>query len=896
MNNLEKVFLIDGMALIYRSYYAMIRNPLVSSSGQPTSSIYGFIRSLLKLIKNENPKYISIILDTKAKTFRHKMYSEYKATRKPMPDDLSEQIPILYEIFDLLNISVYKKDGFEADDLIGTISNHFRKKNINTYIYSSDKDLMQLVCDNVFVYSPGNSFVKEKLYNSNEVSSKWGVAPNQIIDYLSLVGDASDNIPGVKGVGSKTAVKLIDKYNNIDEIYSSVNSLDNERMKNKLIDSKKNAYLSKKLVTIDLDVNIAFKLSDMDVDKLKFQNILSKLHDLDIYTFDKDINKKNIEHNTQTTNKKYETINNLFELDSLISNINNYDLLSIDLETTDIDAIKAEIVGISLCFKPNEAYYIPIECPDVSTDLNLENVFDKLRPLLESGKIKLIGQNIKYDALIFRRFGINLKNIYFDTMIAESLISPEKNTYKLDVLSLDYLNYKMIPIEQLIGEKQNQILMNEVAIKDISYYACEDADVVLQIYQLQSKKIKELNIEKLFYEIEIPLISVLVEIEYNGVFIDEKLINDLSKNLKIKIKELSSKIYNISGKEFNLNSPKQLSEVLFDELQLKQIKKRSTAVEVLEKLKDYHPIISIILEYRHINKLVNTYLDTLPNFINSLTNRVHTSFNQAIASTGRLSSNKPNFQNIPIKTDMGRQIRKAIKAQDNNSVILSFDYSQIELRILAHYSNENNLIDAFQKNIDIHTRTAALIYGLSKEEVSENHRRVAKIINYSIVYGAGPYRISQELNISMKEASNIISNYFMRYPGIKEYIEHTIDTGFKDEYVSTYFGRRRNTINLRSSNRNISEAEKRAAINMPIQGTASELIKVAMNNIYKKMKKNEMPGKMILQVHDELVFEVPKTDVENLIEIVVHEMENSMKFKVPIRVDYNYGENWYEAH
>ena len=324
MNNLEKVFLIDGMALIYRSYYAMIRNPLVSSSGQPTSSIYGFIRSLLKLIKNENPKYISIILDTKAKTFRHKMYSEYKATRKPMPDDLSEQIPILYEIFDLLNISVYKKDGFEADDLIGTISNHFRKKNINTYIYSSDKDLMQLVCDNVFVYSPGNSFVKEKLYNSNEVSSKWGVAPNQIIDYLSLVGDASDNIPGVKGVGSKTAVKLIDKYNNIDEIYSSVNSLDNERMKNKLIDSKKNAYLSKKLVTIDLDVNIAFKLSDMNVDKLKFQNILSKLHDLDIYTFDKDINKKNIEHNTQTTNKKYETINNLFELDSLISNINNY--------------------------------------------------------------------------------------------------------------------------------------------------------------------------------------------------------------------------------------------------------------------------------------------------------------------------------------------------------------------------------------------------------------------------------------------------------------------------------------------------------------------------------------------------------------------------------------------
>jgi len=898
MNNSDKVFLIDGMALIYRSYYAMIKNPLISSKGQPTSAIYGFINSVLKLIKDENPKYISVILDTKAKTFRHKMYSEYKATRKPMPDDLSEQITPLYEILDLLNISVYKKDGFEADDLLGTLADKLKKENIKTYIYSSDKDLMQLVDENVFIYSPGNSFVKHKIYDQKEVLAKWGVSPNQIIDYLSLVGDTSDNVPGVKGVGSKTAVKLLDEFNNLDEIYNSIDLVSNERIKDKLITCKKNAILSKKLVTLDLNVDFSFNLSDMDLENITFEKIIPYLHDLDIYTFDKIINKKenDLKQNNQKTKKKYKIIDSSKKIDSLIKTIKNINVLSIDLETTDIDAIKAEIVGISMCFKSNEGYYIPIQCPKGNNKLDLEIVLDKLKPILESNKIKFVGQNIKYDALILRRNGIFVSNIYFDTMIAESLISPEKNSYKLDLLSMDYLNYKMVPIEDLIGEKKNQISMKDVPLKDISYYACEDADITFQIYQKQIKKIKDLNLQKLFYDVEIPLINTLVEIEYNGVFIDEELIKNLSKELMKKINNLTKNIFEISGVEFNLNSPKQLSEILFDQLQLKKIRKRSTAVEVLERLKDYHPIIEYILEYRHLSKLVNTYLNTLPNFVNHLTNRVHTSFNQVIASTGRLSSNKPNFQNIPIKTDTGKQIRKAIKPQNKDDLIISFDYSQIELRILAHYSNEKNLIDAFKNNIDIHTRTAALIYGLSKDEVSEKHRRIAKIINYSIVYGAGPYRISQELKITMKEANNIINNYFMRYPGIKKYIENTIDDGFKNEYVSTFLGRKRNTVNLRSSNRNIVEAEKRAAINMPIQGTASELIKVAMNNIHGKIKENNIKGKMILQVHDELIFEVKKNDINKIIELVADEMENAIEFKVPIKVDYSYGKNWYEAH
>ena len=497
--------------------------------------------------------------------------------------------------------------------------------------------------------------------------------------------------------------------------------------------------------------------------------------------------------------------------------------------------------------------------------------------------------------LVLKRNNIEINCIYFDTMIAESLISPEKNSYKLDDLAKDYLDYSMIPIENLIGPKSNQITMDKVPLKDICFYACEDADIVYQLYKIQSKILKNRNLEKIFYDVEIPLIKVLVDIEYNGVFVDKLIINNLCENLNIEISSLKSKIHQISNKEFNINSPKQLSEVLFDDLKLKMFKKRSTSHDVLKKLIDHHPIAEYLLSYRHLNKLVNTYLDKLPTFINPITNRIHTSFHQAITSTGRLSSTKPNFQNIPIKSDVGKSIRKAFKT-DNNNIIISFDYSQIELRILAHYSKEKKLIDSFKNNLDVHSKTASLIYGIDIEDVKYDHRRVAKIINYSIAYGAGPFRISQELKISIKEASNIITNYFERYPGIKKYIEDTIKQGLDNGFVSTILGRQRNTINLRATNRNIQEAEKRATINMPIQGTASELIKVAMIKIFTKMSKYNLKSKMILQIHDELLFETPENEKDKVINLVVKEMESAIKLDVPIKVDYNFGKNWYEAH
>jgi len=893
----KKLFLIDGMALIYRAYYALIKNPLISSSGVNTSAIYGFINSLIKLLKEENPDYISVVLDTKAKTFRHLKYDLYKANRKPMPEDLAEQIPLLYDILNALNIKLYKKDGYEADDIIGTIAKKSSQQNIHTYMYSGDKDLMQLIDQNTFLYSPGNNFKPTKIYKENDVFEKWGVGKNEFIDYLALLGDTSDNIPGVKGVGAKTAEKLINTFKSIDNIYANIDNVENPRVKNMLVENKESALMSKELVTIDTNVDIDFDFCDMNVDDLSFESTVEKLHDLDIFSLDKFLLKNEIskDQKEKQSNKNYKLINGYSEIENFVEKLKNKKELSFDLETSDVNPNIAKIVGISISYNENTGFYIPVLCSEKSINLDIEKVLNFFNPIFTSD-IKFIGQNIKYDSLILNRHNYTLNNIYFDTMIAESLLSPSSNSYKLDYLSEEYLNYKMVPIEKLIGEKNNQISMADVPLDDIAFYACEDADIAFQIYKIQSRKLKEQNLEELFFNVEMPVLKVLANLEFNGVYVDKDIIESLCFELKEKISVLSNKIYSISEKEFNINSPKQLSEILFDELGLKMFKKRSTSVEVLKKLIDHHPIAEIILEYRHLNKLVNTYLEKLPNYINNSTKRIHTSFNQAIASTGRLSSTKPNFQNIPIKTDVGKSIRKAFKPIDDDNLIISFDYSQIELRILAHYSNEKKLIDAFKNNLDIHSRTAALIYGIGIDEVEYNHRRVAKIINYSIAYGAGPFRISEELKIPIKEASMIINNYFDRYPGIKKYIEDTVDFGTKNGYVETILGRKRNTLNLRSENRNIKEAEKRATINMPIQGTASELIKIAMINIDDKLKDNKFETKMILQVHDELLFEVPKTEKDEIILLVKDCMENAMQFKVPLKVDYSYGDSWYEAH
>ena len=880
----------------------MVYNPLITSSGTYTSAVFGFISSLLKILKDEKPDFLAICSDTQAPTFRHIKYDDYKANRKKMPDELQEQIPILYNIFEKSKIPLLKLDSYEADDIIGTFSKSIDSQVNHTYIVSGDKDLMQLVNSSISVFSLGNKFKPTTIYNRQKVIEKWNLPPDKIVDYLALVGDASDNIPGVEGVGPKTAVKLLNEFNNIENIFDSLDDIKNVKLKERLINNKSNAMLSKDLITLDLKVPIKYNLNEMDVSCFDFAAMKEELNKIEIYNFDSSLEKYLNGTSIDTfesveKSRNYILVNNNKKIDKMILDIKKYEIISIDLETTSLDPLKAEIVGISMCVKENYAYYIPFKYPDELFPLKTETILDKLSPILSSEKFKFIGQNLKYDFLILKKYNIDISNIYFDTYIAESLISPEKNSYKLDNLAIEYLSYKMQPIEDLIGEKKKvQKTMDEISVEKVCFYACEDVDVVMKIYNKQKKIINDMQLDYLFYNIEMPLIQILIEMEYNGIYIDVELVNSLSKKLKNKLKKISDTIFSYSGKEFNINSPKQLSEVLFDDLQLKPIKKRSTASNVLNILKEYHPIAQELLEYRHLNKLVNTYLDTLPTFINSMTNRVHTNFNQAIVSTGRLSSNKPNFQNIPIKTDIGKEIRRAFIPQNEDCFIYSYDYSQIELRILTHFTNETELLKAFNNKEDIHSKTAALIFGVPEDQVDSEKRRIAKTINYSILYGAGPFRISQELKIPIKDASEIIKNYFNSYPKIKNYIEEIVKFGENNGYVQTLNGRQRKTTNIFSSNKNIVEAEKRALINMPIQGTASELIKIAMINIHKIFKEKNIASKMILQIHDELLFEVPKKELKKIHKIVTYEMENAIKLNVPIIVDSNYGKSWFEAH
>tara|TARA_Y100000994_G_scaffold222390_1_gene202609 strand:+ start:1405 stop:4122 length:2718 start_codon:yes stop_codon:yes gene_type:complete len=901
--NKKKIFLIDGMALIYRAHYAMVYNQLTTSSGIHTSAVFGFINSLFKILNDEKPDFLAICSDSKGPTFRHERYDMYKANRKEMPDELKEQIPILYNIFEKSNIPLLMLTSYEADDIIGTFSKLENSKENHTYIVSGDKDLMQLVDENTSIYSLGNKFKPTTIYNKNKVIDKWQLPPDKIIDYLALVGDSSDNVPGVAGVGPKTAVKLINEYGDVEGIYKSIESIKNIKLREKLISNKKNAWLSKELVTLDLNVPIDFDIDEMAISNFDFSLLKEELNKIEIYHLDSVLDKY-IDGNSSIEtfenvkkDRKYILVDEDKKIDRMLSDIKNFSIISIDLETTSLNPFDAKIVGMSLSVKENHAYYIPFIIPGDLFPADPKLILDKLSPIFNSSNYKLIGQNLKYDLLILKRHSVNIKNIYFDTYIAESLISPEKTSYKLDNLSIEYLGYKMQPIEDLIGEKkQKQILMSEVPTEKVCFYACEDADIVLKIYNKQKQILSDMNLENIFYNIEMPLIDVLIEMEYNGLFIDVNMIKELSNSLKKKIKKISDKIYSYANKEFNINSPKQLSEVLFDDLELKQIKKRSTASNVLHILKKYHPIAEELLEYRHLNKLVNTYLDTLPAFIHDNTERIHTTFNQAIVSTGRLSSNKPNFQNIPIKTDVGKEIRKAFIPQKDDHFIYSFDYSQIELRILTHFTGEKELLKAFKNEEDVHSKTASLIFNIEEKDVEYAQRQIAKTINYSILYGAGPFRISQELKISIKDASEIIKSYFNSYPQIKNYIDSTIEFGEKNGFVKTLNGRQRKVSNLYSSNKNIVEAEKRAMINMPIQGTASELIKVAMININRIFKEKSMKSKMILQIHDELLFEVPKDEIKSLYDIVTFEMEKAINLDVPIKVDSNYGHSWFEAH
>ena len=896
----KKLFIVDGYAILYRAHYALIRNPLITSYGFHTSALFGFANHIIKLINDEKPDYLVCAFDSKEKTFRHKMYSNYKANRPEMPIELQHQIPHLWEVLEAMNIPVLKKPGFEADDIIGTITNSVSDSQIESYIVSGDKDFMQLINDKVFLYAPGKRNYPPVIYDRQGVIKKWGLPPEKIIDLLALMGDSSDNVPGVSGVGVKTAVKLLKEYDNIESVLDNASKIKNKRVYDGLTNGRDSAYLSKELVTIVKDVDVDTSIEKFITNSFNREDLSKKFKELEFHGLLKYVSVDDVDIKTKKIEKVYKTILNIDELKELVIKVQSSDMVSIDLETTSVNPMVAEIVGVSISFKKNEGFYVPVlylgkNKNNFGTD-DLKIVLENIKGFLENDKIKKVGQNIKYDTLIFSRNGINVTGIYFDTMVAASILNPSARSYKLDMLSVEFLNYTMVPIEDLIGRGKDQITMDMVPIEKAAYYAAEDADIVLQLSQIFISKLEENKQMDFFIDIEMPLITVLTKMELEGVFVDQESLNAMSVKIGDRLDILVKEIYKISDTEFNVNSTQQLAKILFDDLKLTQIKKRSTAENVLKELIQEHELPTLILEYRKLNKLKNTYVDALPTVINPDTNRIHSTFNQTIASTGRLSSTNPNFQNIPIRTKEGREIRKSFITQRENWEILSADYSQIELRVMAHLSEDLELCNAFNANLDIHTRTASLIYNVSIDDVQPDMRRTAKVINFGIMYGAGPFRISQELGISRKASQEIIKEYFNQYSGVKKYISATLDKARSDNYVETLLGRRRSVWDINSQNALKRQAAERIAINMPIQGSAAELIKIAMIDVQKNIELEHLSSKLILQIHDELLFEFPVEEKDVLIPLVKKSMENAMKLKVPIIVDYGSGKDWFEAH
>ncbi|MFA6618676.1 MAG: DNA polymerase I [Candidatus Neomarinimicrobiota bacterium] len=896
----NRLFIIDGMAIAYRAHFALIRSPLVTSDGRHISATYGFLNALFKIIRDEDPDYLIVAFDAKEKTFRHKRYPEYKATREKMPFEMRPQIQWIKDILAAMNIPMIEMSGYEADDIIGTLAKRAEKEGIDAYMVSGDKDFMQLVSEHVFLYAPATGKRPLTIYDPEAVKEKWGLAPENIIDLLGLMGDSSDNIPGVKGVGEKTAVKYLTKFGSLDNLYNSLDDIKNEKARNKLIEEADMAQLSRELVTIDTEVPLTIKWSDMDA-KEDFNNpeLLKHLQDLELFKFIRDlglsddeesVNEENEGKNKEHT-QNYQLCDTLDKVKDLALKLKKQKAFAFDTETDGVNPLTAPMVGFSFSFKPWEAYYIPYKA----------EFLDLFKDVFADETILKVAQHAKFDILVLNQHGIEVKPALFDTMLAAYLLNPDTNSYKLELLSERYVHYQMQPITELIGEKKStQIPMSQVDIDKLTFYAAEDADITFQLYKIFSKKLEEKELTEVFETIDVPLIPVLADMELDGVYLNVAFLKKMSSELGAKMTATMMEIHDLAGGVFNINSPKQLSMILFDKLGLKPVKKTktgySTDVTVLEKLKHEHPLPEKILEFRSLTKLRSTYVDALPQLVNAKTARVHGSFNQTVAATGRLSSSNPNFQNIPIRTEMGREIRRAFTAQKEGWSILAADYSQVELRIMAHISKDPNLLEAFLQDADIHTHTAATIFNVSQEAVDATMRSTAKTINFGIMYGAGSHRISQELNIGYAEATAIIKAYFARYTGVQDYIDSTISECKEKGYVATIYGRKRQILDINSENRNLQEAAKRMAINMPIQGTSADIIKMAMIRIHNWMKKENLQSKMILQVHDELVFEVHPDELELLKNKVKEIMESAAKLDVPLKVDIGIGKDWFDAH
>ncbi|MCB0699222.1 MAG: DNA polymerase I [Chitinophagales bacterium] len=937
----KKLFLLDAFALIFRAYYALIRNPRITSTGRNTNAQFGFTTTLLDLIKKENPSHLAVVFDTSAPTERHTDFEAYKANRQETPEDISTAVPDIKRIIKGFSIPVMECDGYEADDVIGALAYQAADKGYEVYMVTPDKDYGQLVRDNIYMYKPAYQGGDVEIYGPKEVCDKWGIKRvDQVIDMLGLMGDSVDNIPGIAGVGEKTAAKLLAEYDTLENILDNADKIKG-KLGEKVMAGKDDAIMSKKLATIITDVPVEFHEEDFSLSEWDKPALEQVFAELEFKTLGKrilgdafSIQEKNVPvdlfgnavetkgaakkqdaaapatepvqtetisiQTIATTKHDYELIQDEARAKELVAELLKQKEAAFDTETTGLDAHQADIIGMSFCWEAGKAYYVAVpEGRDAAIKF-----LDLFKPIFDKEDIQWIGQNIKYDMTILKWYGIELKGKTYDTMLAHYVIEPEGKR-SMDMLSTKYLNYEPVSIETLIGKKgKNQLSMRDAPVEQVAEYAAEDADITLQLKQKFDPMLDEFEVREVFNEVENPLVPVLLDMEYEGVGLDTEFLKEYSKELEGDIAKAEASVYEQAGVKFNLASPKQLGEVLFDKMKLDEKAKKTksgqyaTGEDVLQKLRDKHQIVDDILSFRELSKLKSTYVDALPNMINPKTGRIHTNFNQAIAVTGRLSSINPNLQNIPIRTDRGREVRKAFVPRDKGWLLLSADYSQIELRIVAAISNDENMISAFKDNKDIHTATAARVYGVSEADVTKDMRRAAKAVNFGIIYGQTAFGLAGSLGISRTEAKEIIDNYFIQYPGIKQYMDDTIDYAKQHGYVKTLKGRRRNLPDIFSANQTVRGYAERNAINSPIQGTAAEMIKLAMIRVYDDLKKSSLKAKMILQVHDELVFDVPENELEQLKELVVTGMEAAMPLphNVPINAEAGFGENWLAAH
>lgn len=930
MDSDNKLFLLDAYALIYRAYYAFIKNPRINSKGFNTSAILGFVNTLEEVLKKENPTHIGVAFDPSGPTFRHKAFEQYKAQREETPEAIRLSVPIIKDIIRAYRIPILEVAGYEADDVIGTLATEAGKQGITTYMMTPDKDYGQLVSDKVFMYRPKHTGGFE-IMGIEEVKTKFDIqSPAQVIDMLGLMGDASDNIPGCPGVGEKTAQKLIAEFGSIENLLEHTDQLKGA-LKTKVETNREMITFSKFLATIKIDVPIQLEMDALvreEADENSLRSIFEELEfrtlidrvlkkespaplplfpekgeaiqgDLfaNFTTSEPDEAKKSNLETLESLGCKYQLIDTEEKRREIIQKLLTSEILSLDTETTGTEPMDAELVGMSFSIAENEAFYVPVPAEQEEA-LKIVNEF---RPVFENENSLKVGQNIKYDMIVLKNYGAEVKGALFDTMIAHYILQPELR-HGMDYLAEIYLHYQTIHIDELIGPKgKNQKNMRDLDPKDVYRYACEDADVTLKLKNVLEKELKENDAERLFYDIEMPLVPVLVNIERNGVLLDTEALKQSSAHFTAQMERIEKEIYELAGETFNIASPKQVGEVLFDKLKIVEKAKKTktgqyvTSEEVLESLRHKHPVVEKILEHRGLKKLLGTYIDALPLLINPRTGRVHTSFNQTVTATGRLSSSNPNLQNIPIRDENGKEIRKAF-IPDEGCLFFSADYSQIELRIMAHLSEDKNMIDAFLSNHDIHAATAAKIYKIDLNDVGSDMRRKAKTANFGIIYGISVFGLAERMNVDRKEAKELIDGYFETYPGVKAYMDKSIQVAQEKGYVETIFHRKRFLPDINSRNAVVRGYAERNAINAPIQGSAADIIKVAMARIYQRFQAEGIQAKMILQVHDELNFSVPVNEKERVEEIVIEEMEKAYRMHVPLKADCGWGKNWLEAH